>query len=118
MKVFQKYTTIPNTGKPKTPLTSSKQSGMFKSPYPFNIGCDFKLYRIIIGIHSSMCWPVPSQTHIKHALGEPAPSFIPWLYVLFHPLPTSKKTKKPPKRANHKENIKFLTPFCCEKHIK
>jgi hypothetical protein len=25
--------------------------------------------------------------------------------------PTSKKTKTPPKKANHKENIKFVNPF-------
>jgi hypothetical protein len=25
--------------------------------------------------------------------------------------PTSKKTKEPPKKANHKRNIKFLNPF-------
>jgi hypothetical protein len=31
----------------------------------------------------------------------------------------SKKTKEPSKRANHKENIKFLNPLsCCEKQIK
>jgi len=32
--------------------------------------------------------------------------------------PMSKKTNEPPKRANHKGNIKFLDPFSCEKHIK
>jgi hypothetical protein len=32
--------------------------------------------------------------------------------------PTSKKTKEPPKRVNHKGNIKFLNPSCNENHIK
>jgi hypothetical protein len=33
--------------------------------------------------------------------------------------PTSKKTKEPPKRVNHKGNLKFPNPlFCHEKHIK
>jgi hypothetical protein len=32
--------------------------------------------------------------------------------------PTSKKTKEPPKRANHKGNIKFPNPSCPQKHIK
>jgi hypothetical protein len=29
--------------------------------------------------------------------------------------PTSKKTKEPPKRVNHKGNIKFLSPFLLRK---
>jgi hypothetical protein len=32
--------------------------------------------------------------------------------------PTSNKTKKPPKKVNHKENMKFSKPTCREKHIK
>jgi ribosomal protein L35 len=30
---------------------------------------------------------------------------------------TSKKTKEPPKRVNHKGNMKFQNPSCCKKHI-
>jgi hypothetical protein len=32
--------------------------------------------------------------------------------------PHPRRQKNPPKRVNHKGNIKFLNPSCNEKHIK